>query len=169
MLLQIFYYLPAILGVLFIAVGTYHGWKFRGMTRRCKVAAVGTLLGFEEKKMKSGTLYYPVVRFQTKDGQTYQARYAFGDADGCIVAAAQQQSVQQILQDIFFPFSEIDAASIDLPDLLPDDDALIQLPVFERHDCRHDLGDAGNALHLMQRARIQDPSVLSHHTVRTYR
>ena len=48
MLLQIFYYLPAILGVLFIAVGTYHGWKFRGMTRRCKVAAVGTLLGFEE-------------------------------------------------------------------------------------------------------------------------
>ena len=73
MLLQIFYYLPAILGVLFIAVGTYHGWKFRGMTRRCKVAAVGTLLGFEEKKMKSGTLYYPVVRFQTKDGQTYQA------------------------------------------------------------------------------------------------
>lgn len=81
MLLQIFYYLPAILGVLFIAVGTYHGWKFRGMTRRCKVAAVGTLLGFEEKKMKSGTLYYPVVRFQTKDGQTYQARYAFGDAE----------------------------------------------------------------------------------------
>ena len=62
MLLQIFYYLPAILGVLFIAVGTYHGWKFRGMTRRCKVVAVGTLLGFEEKKMKSGTLYYPVVR-----------------------------------------------------------------------------------------------------------
>ena len=81
MLLHIFYYLPAILGVLFIAVGTYHGWKFRGMTRRCKVAAVGTLLGFEEKKMKSGTLYYPVVRFQTKDGQTYQARYAFGDAE----------------------------------------------------------------------------------------
>ena len=36
MLLHIFYYLPAILGVLFIAVGTYHGWKFRGMTRRCK-------------------------------------------------------------------------------------------------------------------------------------
>ena len=66
MLLQIFYYLPAILGVLFIAVGTYHGWKFRGMTRRCKVAAVGTLLGFEEKKMKSGTLYYPVVRFRRK-------------------------------------------------------------------------------------------------------
>ena len=56
MFLQIFYYLPAILGVLFIAVGAYHGWKFRSMTRRCKVAAVGTLLGFEEKKMKSGTL-----------------------------------------------------------------------------------------------------------------
>lgn len=81
MFLQIFYYLPAILGVLFIAVGAYHGWKFRGMTRRCKVAAVGTLLGFEEKKMKSGTLYYPVVRFQTQDGKTYQARYAFGDAE----------------------------------------------------------------------------------------
>ncbi|MCI7049276.1 MAG: DUF3592 domain-containing protein [Megasphaera elsdenii] len=81
MFLQIFYYLPAILGVLFIAIGAYHGWKFRGMTRRCKVAAVGTLLGFEEKKMKSGTLYYPVVRFQTQDGKTYQARYAFGDAE----------------------------------------------------------------------------------------
>lgn len=86
MLLQVFYYLPAILGVLFIAVGTYHGWKFRGMTRRCKTAAVGTLLGFEEKKMKSGTLYYPVVRFQTPDGETHEARYAFGDAEWDCVA-----------------------------------------------------------------------------------
>lgn len=78
---RIFYYLPAILGVIFIAVGTYHGCKFRGLTRRCKTAAVGTLLGFQEKKMKSGTLYYPVVRFKTKDGETYQARYEFGDSE----------------------------------------------------------------------------------------
>ena len=33
MFLQIFYYLPAILGVLFIAVGAYHGWEFRGAVR----------------------------------------------------------------------------------------------------------------------------------------
>lgn len=124
MLLQIFYYLPAILGVLFIAVGTYHGWKFRGMTRRCKVAAVGTLLGFEEKKMKSGTLYYPVVRFQTKDGQTYQARYAFGDAEWDYTAGdeldlrynpADPQEiyldhVQSIWQQYASPFSSSSAA-----------------------------------------------------------
>ena len=103
MFLQIFYYLPAILGVLFIAVGAYHGWKFRGMTRRCKVAAVGTLLGFEEKKMKSGTLYYPVVRFQTQDGKTYQARYAsLNPADPQEIYLDHVQSVWQQYASPFF-------------------------------------------------------------------
>ena len=81
MLLQIFYFIPAILGTLFIAVGLYHGSKFYSLTRRCTQEGTGTLLGFEEKKMKSGTLYYPVVRFTSQDGKTHRARYAFGNAE----------------------------------------------------------------------------------------
>lgn len=83
--MNIFYYVPALLGILFIAVGTYHGWKLRALTRHCKVAAKGTLLGFEEKKMKSGSMYYPVVQF-TADGKTCKARYSYGDAEWDIVA-----------------------------------------------------------------------------------
>ena len=56
MLLQIFYFIPAILGTLFIAVGLYHGSKFYSLTRRCTQEGMGTLLGFEEKKMKVGPL-----------------------------------------------------------------------------------------------------------------
>lgn len=81
MLLHIFYYLPAVLGVLFIAIGVRHGWKLRALTRRCKIPAKGELLGFQEKKLKSGSLYYPVVRFQSEDGQTHEARYEVGDAE----------------------------------------------------------------------------------------
>ena len=86
MLLQIFYFIPAILGTLFIAVGLYHGSKFYSLTRRCTQEGMGTLLGFEEKKMKSGTLYYPVVRFTSQDGKTHRARYAFGNAEWNYVA-----------------------------------------------------------------------------------
>ena len=86
MLLQIFYFIPAILGTLFIAVGLYHGSKFYSLTWRCTQEGMGTLLGFEEKKMKSGTLYYPVVRFTSQDGKTHRARYAFGNAEWNYVA-----------------------------------------------------------------------------------
>ena len=48
MLLQIFYFIPAILGTLFIAVGLYHGSKFYSLTRRCTQEGTGILLGFEE-------------------------------------------------------------------------------------------------------------------------
>ncbi|MCH4179216.1 MAG: DUF3592 domain-containing protein [Megasphaera sp.] len=83
--MSVFYYLPAALGILFIVVGTYHGWKLRALTRHCKVAAKGTLLGFEEKKMKSGSLFYPVVQF-TAQGTTYKSRYDYGDSEWKIVA-----------------------------------------------------------------------------------
>ena len=45
--MSIFYYLPALIGIVFIIVGTYHGWKLRRLVGRCKAAATGTLLGFE--------------------------------------------------------------------------------------------------------------------------
>lgn len=80
-----FYYVPAALGTVFIIVGAYHGWKLRSLTRRCTIPAAGILLGFEEKRMKSGRLYYPVVQFQA-DGKSYKARYGFGDAEWDIVA-----------------------------------------------------------------------------------
>lgn len=83
--MNIFYYFPAVLGILFIAVGTYHGWKLRALTRHCKVPAQGTLLGFEEKKMKSGSLYYPIVQF-TINGKIHKARYDYGDAEWHISA-----------------------------------------------------------------------------------
>ena len=36
--------------------------------------------------MKSGTLYYPVIRFTSQDGKTHRARYAFGNAEWNYVA-----------------------------------------------------------------------------------
>ena len=41
--MSIFYYLPALIGIVFIIVGTYHGWKLRRLVGRCKAAATGTL------------------------------------------------------------------------------------------------------------------------------
>ena len=61
--MSIFYYLPALIGIVFIIVGTYHGWKLRRLVGRCKAAATGTLLGFEQQKSKSGDRYFPVVEF----------------------------------------------------------------------------------------------------------
>lgn len=81
----ILYYVPAVLGILFIAIGTYHGWKLRAVTRRCTAPAKGKLLGFEERKMKSGSLYFPVVQFKVK-GKPYKSRYDFGEAEWDIVA-----------------------------------------------------------------------------------
>lgn len=83
--MSIFYYLPALIGIVFIVVGTYHGWKLRRLVSRCKEAATGTLLGFEQQHTKSGDRYFPVVTFS--DGtQTYTARYAFGLSEWDIVA-----------------------------------------------------------------------------------
>lgn len=83
--MSVFYYIPAVLGCIFIIVGTYHGWKVRALTRHCTKAATGKLLGFEEKKMKSGPLYYPVVEFDV-DGKTYTSRYSIGNAEWQCVA-----------------------------------------------------------------------------------
>ncbi len=80
-----FYYLPAVIGAVFIAVGAYHGWKLRRLVRRCTAAAAGRLLGFEQKKTKSGDLYFPVVEFEA-GGKSWKARYDFGAAEWDIAA-----------------------------------------------------------------------------------
>lgn len=79
--MSIFYYLPALIGIVLIALGTLHGWKLRSTIRRCTAPAAGTVLGFQEVKRKGGTLYYPVVSFSV-DGQTIKATYAFGKGEG---------------------------------------------------------------------------------------
>ena len=83
--MSVFYYLPALIGIVFIIVGAYHGWKLRRLVRRCKAAATGTVLGFEHKQMKGGDMYFPVVEF-TAGGKTYQTRYGFGAGEWDIVA-----------------------------------------------------------------------------------
>lgn len=83
--MSIFYYLPALIGIVFIIVGTYHGWKLRRLVGRCKAAATGTLLGFEQQKSKSGDRYFPVVEFSDGE-QTYRARHGFGSPEWDIVA-----------------------------------------------------------------------------------
>ncbi len=83
--MSIFYYLPAVIGVVFVVIGAYHGWKLRSLTRRCTAAATGTLLGFDQQKRKGGDLYYPVVQFDA-GGRTYKARYQFGGAEWQIEA-----------------------------------------------------------------------------------
>ena len=82
MLLQIFYFIPAILGTLFIAVGLYHGSKFYSLTRRCTQEGMGTLLGFEEKKMKSGTSIILSSALLSQDGNELSARYALAMLNG---------------------------------------------------------------------------------------
>lgn len=78
--MKFLYYIPAILGVLFICVGAYHGWKFRRLTRRCSVPTKGIVKGFDVKKMKSGDMYYPVVAYNI-DGRSYRSRYEVGDSE----------------------------------------------------------------------------------------
>ena len=43
MLLQIFYFIPAILGTLFIAVGLYHGSKFYSLTKETATNIAATI------------------------------------------------------------------------------------------------------------------------------
>lgn len=79
--MQLFYYLPALIGVVLILLGTLHGWKLRATIRRCTVPADGRLEGFQQVKRKGGTLYYPVVTFCV-DGRQIRATYAFGKGEG---------------------------------------------------------------------------------------
>ena len=37
--------IPLIMGVLFIAIGVFHGWKLRSVVRRCTVYADGVVAG----------------------------------------------------------------------------------------------------------------------------
>ena len=78
--MSIFYYVPAVLGVFFIAVGIWHGWRLRALTRHCTAPATGTVMQFDVEKNKSGDMYYPVVRFSVHDKQ-YTARYTFGNSE----------------------------------------------------------------------------------------
>lgn len=78
--MSIFYYVPAVLGVLFIGIGTWHGWRLRALTRHCTVPATGTVVQFDVQKNKSGDMYYPVIRFQA-GAEQYTARYAFGNSE----------------------------------------------------------------------------------------
>lgn len=79
--MYIFYYLPALIGIVLIVLGAAHGWKLRATIRRCTQPAEGTLKGFQAVKRKGGTLYYPVVSF-VADGESVQAQYAFGKGEG---------------------------------------------------------------------------------------
>ena len=51
----------------------------------CTAATTGKLLGFEEKKLKSGSLYFPVVEF-TVQNKTYKSKYKIGNAEWQSVA-----------------------------------------------------------------------------------
>ena len=58
--------IPLIMGVLFIAIGVFHGWKLRSVVRRCTVYADGVVAGFHEVKTRSGVMYYPVIEFSVE-------------------------------------------------------------------------------------------------------
>ena len=77
--MTIFYYVPALVGVLFIAVGCYHGYRLRSLTRRCTVAAKGTVMGFKKKKLKSGELLFPIISYQAGN-KKYMGQYSIGNA-----------------------------------------------------------------------------------------
>lgn len=79
--MQVFYYLPALIGIVLILLGAFHGWKLRATIRRCTIPAEGRLEGFKPVTRKGGTLYYPVVTFRA-DGETIRATYAFGKGEG---------------------------------------------------------------------------------------
>ena len=78
--MNILYYLPAALGVVFIIVGAINGIKLRNLTRKCTVAATGTVVGFKTKKMKSGELHFPVITY-VADNRKIMAQYGFGNAE----------------------------------------------------------------------------------------
>ena len=72
--MNMLYYIPAVLGVVFIVVGTYHGWKLRTLTRHCTAATTGKLLGFEEKKLKGERLFH---LFNINNGLFFQVSHFF--------------------------------------------------------------------------------------------
>ena len=79
-IMDILYDIPLVMGTIFILLGAFHGWKLRSVVRRCKIHADGILLGFRAEKTRSGTMYYPVVRFEAK-GKTYESEYRFGSTE----------------------------------------------------------------------------------------
>jgi hypothetical protein len=77
--MEIVHLVPAAIGILFIVVGGFHGYKLRKLTRRCTEAATGTVIGFKKKKLKSGELLYPMISY-TVGRNTYMGQYSIGDA-----------------------------------------------------------------------------------------
>ena len=74
------FYLPAAIGILFIAVGIFHGYRLRSLTRKCSVATKGTVISFKKKKMKSGELLFPVITYMAGN-QKIMAQYGIGNAE----------------------------------------------------------------------------------------
>lgn len=72
--------IPLIMGVLFIAIGVFHGWKLRSVVRRCNVYADGVVAGFHEVKTRSGVMYYPVIEFSVEH-KKIRAEYKFGASE----------------------------------------------------------------------------------------
>ena len=72
--------IPLIMGVLFIAIGVFHGWKLRSVVRRCTVYADGVVAGFHEVKTRSGVMYYPVIEFSVEH-KKIRAEYKFGASE----------------------------------------------------------------------------------------
>lgn len=72
--------IPLIMGVLFIAIGVFHGWKLRRVVRRCTVYADGVVAGFHEVKTRSGVMYYPVIEFSVEH-KKIRAEYKFGASE----------------------------------------------------------------------------------------
>ena len=72
--------IPLIMGVLFIAIGVFHGWKLRNVVRRCTVYADGVVAGFHEVKTRSGVMYYPVIEFSVEH-KKIRAEYKFGASE----------------------------------------------------------------------------------------
>ena len=83
--MEILTVIPLILGVFFICIGAFHGWKLRGTVRRCTVHADGTLIGFHEIKTRSGIMYYPVVEFVAGTVK-HKAEYKFGASEWDLAA-----------------------------------------------------------------------------------
>ena len=72
--------IPLIMGVLFIAICVFHGWKLRSVVRRCTVYADGVVAGFHEVKTRSGVMYYPVIEFSVEH-KKFRAEYKFGASE----------------------------------------------------------------------------------------
>lgn len=56
--------IPLIMGVLFIAIGVFHGWKLRSVVRRCTVYADGVVAGFMKLKLAVGLCTIRLSSFQ---------------------------------------------------------------------------------------------------------